>query len=447
LAAALRAVLGFLLRPVLRPLQRELGELRHRLDWKAERIAALSDAVSGLEQRLDELHRHADTRLDQAGGEIADLRGAFLATRSEIEQERENSARAGATFGAGLERLQGELEAVRDRRLPRVESDLTALQAGLTTLQGELEGVRDRRLGRLEADLARHHEAVAAVQRLAEELRDQRLPALAARLDALVERLHEEIVATASVAERLAAGEGLRVVAPSELEAKIPEAVSRASVRFADAFRGAREEILGRVADYLPLLAGAGPVLDLGCGRGELLEVLRGAGVEARGVDSDPAMVETCRRIGLPASEGEAIEALRAAGPASLGAVTAIHVVEHLPAASWMELLGAAALALRPGGVLLVESPNPESLRVGAGLFWTDPTHRAPVHPDALAFVLRAIGLEVIEVRLLRPFPADQALAREDLPAPVLELARRLDGWLSGPRDYLVVARKPAVSS
>jgi O-antigen chain-terminating methyltransferase len=433
LAAALRAVLGFLLRPVLRPLRRELDEDR-------QRAASLAEASSRLEQRLAELQRHADTRLDQAAGEIADLRGAFLATRGEIEQERSRTAGA-------IERLQAEVEALRDRRVPKTESDLAALQTGLTALQREVESVRDKRLARLEDDLGRHQAALAALQTVAEELRDRRLPALSGRLDALVERLHEEIAATASLAERLAAGEGLRVTAPREIEERIPEAVARASVRFADAFRGAREEIIGRVAEYVPLLGGSGPVLDLGCGRGELLEALRTAGVEAHGVDGDPAMVEACRRLGLAASEGEALEALRAAAPASFGAVTAIHLVEHLPPAAWMGLVSEAARVLRPGGVLLVESPNPDSLRVGAGLFWADPTHRAPVHPDALAFVVKAVGLEVAEVRLVRPFPPEQELAREDLPGPVRELARRLDQWLSGPRDYVLVARKPAVSS
>jgi SAM-dependent methyltransferase len=440
LATALGAVLSFVLGPLLRPLRRELADAHRQLVEERERRATLLETLTRQERRLDELHRHTDTRLDQAVGEIADLRGAFLTTRGEIEQERSGVA-------AVVGRLQAELEGVRDRRLPGAEHDLAAVQAGLTALQAELEGVRDRRLGRLEDEFGRHHAAVTAVQGLAEELRDQRLPALSHRLDALVERLHEEITATASLAERLAAGEGLRVVAPTEVEARIPDAVSRASVRFAEAFRGAREEILGRVGEYVPLLDGMGPVLDLGCGRGELLEALRVAGVEARGVDSDPAMVETCRRLGLRASEGEAIEALRAAAPASLGAVTAIHVVEHLPSSAWMELVGEATRVLRPGGVLLIESPNPDSLRVGAGLFWTDPTHRAPVHPDALAFVVKAVGLEVVEVRLLRPFPAEQKLAHDGLPAPVLELARRLDAWLSGPRDYLLVARRPPVSS
>jgi O-antigen chain-terminating methyltransferase len=123
--------------------------------------------------------------------------------------------------------------------------------------------------------------------------------------------------------------------------------------------------------------------------------------------------------------------------------VTALHLLEHLPAGVWMALLEAAAAALRPGGVLLLECPNPESLRVGGSLFWLDPTHHAPVHPEPLAFMVRAFGLEVEEVRRLHPFPPDQALARPEQPTEVRELATRLDGWLSGARDYLVVARKP----
>ena len=103
--------------------------------------------------------------------------------------------------------------------------------------------------------------------------------------------------------------------------------------------------------EYVPLLAGAAPVLDLGCGRGELLEALRDAGVEARGVDADPAMVAACRRLGLAADVDDALEALRARSTGSLGGVTAIHIFEHLTAAVWMSVVEAAALgaALRRG--------------------------------------------------------------------------------------------------
>jgi len=305
--------------------------------------------------------------------------------------------------------------------------------------------VRDARIPAIEAGLGRLESATEGVQAFGEELRDHRLPVLSARVDALVASLHEDLAATAGLVERLAQREPLRIELDGASEERLPTAIAAASRRFMDSFRGAREEILARVGEYVPLLEGAAPVLDLGCGRGELLQRLGEAGVEARGVDSDPAMVAACRRLGLEVAELDALDALRAAPKSGLGAVAAVHVLEHLPAARWTALVVAAAEALRPGGVLLVECPNPESLRVGADLFWIDPTHHAPVHPEAVEFVARAAGLEIAERRRLHPFPPEQALADPALPAPVRTLAGRLDDWLSAPRDFLLVARKPAI--
>jgi len=153
-------------------------------------------------------------------------------------------------------------------------------------------------------------------------------------------------------------------------------------------------------------------------------------------------MVAACQRKGLAVTEGDVLQVLRDLPPGSLGAVAAIHVLEHLPPSVWMGVIEASARALRPGGMLLVECPNPDSLRVGAGLFWVDPTHRSPVHPDALAFVARAVGLQVREVRLAHEFPPEQRLARGGQAPEVRELAERLDAWLSGPRDFILVAVK-----
>jgi len=394
----------------------------------------------------EELQRHLEKRLDETSAVLEDVRGAYLATRSEFEQVRN---RAVPELSARLDRLDDAVVAGQpggvphDGRLAHVEQTLSLLQETSGALQRELESLRDGRVPRVEGDLLGMQHAVETVQTLGEELRDGRLPALSARTDALVERLHEELAALGGLVDRLAQGEPLRVAVEPDVEAEVPAAIAATSMRFADSFRGERAEILGRVSEYVPLLKSAAPVLEIGCGRGELLEALRVTGVEARGVDSDPAMVAACRRLGLAAEEGDALETLRKLKPGSLGGVTAIHVLEHLPAATWMSVVEAAGAALRPGGLLLVECPNPESLRVGAGLFWADPTHRAPVHPQALAFAMRALGLEVVETRLLHPFPPEQALASASQPEPVRELAGRLDAWLSGPRDFLVVARKP----
>jgi SAM-dependent methyltransferase len=413
---------GWLVRMMRSAVRALLGIDLDRVEAEVEHGRA---ALSRETAARDELQRHLEKRLDNAAAALEDVRGAYLATRSEFEHVRD--------------RVIPELTA----RIAQPEGPFELLQRTCEALQKELESLRDGRVPRVEADLLRMQHSVEAVQSLAGELRDGRLPALSARTDALVERLHEELSVLSGLLDRLIQGEPLRVKVEPDAEDEVPAAITAASARFIDAFRGDRAEILDRVAGYVTLLAGAAPVLDLGCGRGELLEALRGAGVEARGVDSDPAMVAACRRLGLAAEKGDALQTLRAQKAGALGGVAAIHVLEHFPAAGWMSIVEAAAAALRSGGVLLVECPNPDSLRVGAGLFWVDPTHRLPVHPEALTFVARALGFEVVETRLLRPFPPDQALANTAQPEAVRELATRLDEWLSGPRDFLMVARKP----
>jgi SAM-dependent methyltransferase len=396
----------------------------------------------------DDLQGLRDTRLPQTEAGLDLLQNAIVTVQEELgglrEQRLQQTESGLAALQAALEGVQSELEVVRDGRLPRAEADLDRIQTTLAAVQHEVETVRDVRLPQSEADLGTLHQALTQVQRLAEELRDGRLPALAARTDALLETIHEELTEVAGLVERLAGKEPLHVSLDPVVEASVPEAIRRSSLRLIDDFRGDTAEIAERVRAYVELLGENQPVLELGPGRGELLEALRNAGVDAKGVDSDPAMVAACRRRGLAVSQGDALAHLQATPDATLGAVVAIHVLEHMPAANWMSVIEGAARSLKPGGTLIVECPNPETLRVGGGLFWVDPTHRSPVHPDAVVFAARALGLEVVTTRFMRPFPPDQALARAGQPEAVHELALRLDAWLSGPRDFVVIARKPA---
>jgi SAM-dependent methyltransferase len=296
---------------------------------------------------------------------------------------------------------------------------------------------------RTEEDLAGFHEAVSRVQVLAEELRDGRLPAAVARADALLEAVREEVAEVAGLTERLALKEPLHVALDPSVELAVPDAMRRASLRLITDFRGRPEEIEERVGEYVDVLRACQPVLELGPGRGELLEVLRNAGIEARGVDSEAAMVSACRRRGLDVAQADALAHLEGLDAGTVGAVVAIHVLEHLPTATWMRVIEESARVLKAGGVLVAECPNPETLRVGGSLFWIDPTHRSPVHASAVEFAAKAVGLELVRTDFMRPFPADQALARPGQPEAVFDLASRLDTWLSGPRDFVVIARKP----
>jgi O-antigen chain-terminating methyltransferase len=422
----------------------EFEEVRDRRVPQLEKD--FSRFQKGFSQLQAELERLRDVLVPQVETR---WQGAFENLQRELERLRDvlvpQVEQAQGQLQRAFEGLQGELVALRDHRLAQLERAQEGVQAGHKALQEELEHLRDRLVPSLGQQIAGISQALAAVQALAEEVRDQRLPAAVARLDALIERLAEELQVVRGLLDRVLLQEPLQVPPLEEgLELALPEAVRQASLRFLQAHRGDSQEILERVGVYLELFREAAPVLDLGCGRGELLRLLTQAGIQAWGVDADPSAVAFCRQLGLEAHQQDALAALEEQEAESLGGIAAVHLVEHLPAALWMRLFAEAARVLRPGGVFAVESPNPETLRVGGGGFWLDPTHQRPVHPEAARFVAEAVGLEVVEIRFLHPFPQEQMLATK-VPDPTWKpLLETLDLWLSGPRDYLLVARKPA---
>lgn len=210
---------------------------------------------------------------------------------------------------------------------------------------------------------------------------------------------------------------------------------------FEDRFRGSREVILERCREYLPLLAPlrerTSPVaLDLGCGRGEWLQTLASAGFEARGIDMGGAMVASCTEAGLDVRKLSAHDALRALPDASLDLVSAFHLIEHL---SWNELYTLVSEILRtlkPGGMLLLETPNAQNLLVASQTFYKDPTHRNPVHPDTLKFLMEYHGAADVVIHPLHPFPESMHLPQRS------ETEHFLNGWIYGPQDYLAVGIK-----
>jgi len=213
-------------------------------------------------------------------------------------------------------------------------------------------------------------------------------------------------------------------------------------VAFEEVFRGAREDIKGRMRPYVErlMLCGAGqpgkPILDIGCGRGEWLELLKESHLEAYGIDSNLMMIERARSLGLDAQEADLIAHLRGLPDASRSAVTAFHVVEHLGFGVLIDFLDEALRVLMPGGILILETPNPENLRVGANSFYNDPTHRNPIPPEPLRFLVDQRGFTEAEILRLHPFPAEQHLKANNVDT------RRLNDFLFGPQDYAVIARR-----
>lgn len=221
-------------------------------------------------------------------------------------------------------------------------------------------------------------------------------------------------------------------------------------------YRGTEEDIRGRIATYLPYLAAGGPALDLGCGRGEALALLREHGIAARGVDGSARMVAMCRERDLDAVQGDLFAALAAAPPGSLGAVLSFHVVEHLQIGALDRLVRLAWGALRPGGTLILETPSPLSLVVGARNFWLDPTHARPVHPESLRLSYELAGFDPVERLDLRPFPPAERLPEIELSRlppeqrvladAVNRLRDHLDDLLYGCQDFALIGVKPVAS-
>jgi SAM-dependent methyltransferase len=181
-------------------------------------------------------------------------------------------------------------------------------------------------------------------------------------------------------------------------------------VGFEDRFRGAPEEIRRRLTDYVPDFSGASDVLDVGCGRGEFLDLLREAGVKARGLDLNHEMVEVCRARGLEAAEGDALGYLRAQPDASLGGLFAAQVVEHLDPSYLMRTLDAAYHALRPGSRIILETINPACWFAFFESYIRDLTHVRPIHPDTLKYLLTASGFQRVEIRFRAPYPEREKL-------------------------------------
>jgi len=208
---------------------------------------------------------------------------------------------------------------------------------------------------------------------------------------------------------------------------------------FEDRFRGSKQEVRQRLEVYLPFLESLRPfhrkfmVLDLGCGRGEWLQLLKELKIEATGVDLDQEMVSECESLGLKVRCEDVIQALKSFRSKSLSLVTGFHIAEHLSFEELLQVVGEAHRALKPGGLLILETPNPENISVGSKNFYLDPTHQKPLPPKLLDFLADYFGFERTKIlRMQEPVVIHQ-------PETIPTLQQVYD---SVSPDYAVIAQK-----
>ncbi len=329
-------------------------------------------------------------------------------------------------------------------------------------LAGGLSGLSDELLRRFESLVARDQrydraltdlrQSVASVQQLAHTLRRE----LERREPAAVAGTQHSALSTQHSAP------GTRHPALStphsdQLLASDP-LLSHQYVGFEDLYRGGELDLQGRMASYVDLFRGATDVLDIGCGRGELLSLLAEAGVRARGIDLNHEMVERCRERGLDVTESDALGYLSGLPDGSVGGLIATQVVEHLQPDYLLRVLSAAFDTLRPGSRLVLETINPASWAAFFDSYIRDLTHMRPVHPDTLRYLVTASGFAEATIDWRSPYPAESKLQR--VPEAVRvhaandcrltsladvfdENVDRLNGLLFTHMDYAVIARRP----
>lgn len=329
----------------------------------------------------------------------------------------------------GVMREQTELIETLNARVAELDAQLRMLQSQTDALQArpqpDLDGFGKRLEQLRETQTSAESSAAARILQLRSMVfaQDRRLGML-----------------LADVRKRMP--EALSPQESARLGTELDHELDPLYLAFEDELRGSREEIARRLAEYLPTIEGASaggpdrPILDLGSGRGEWLELLKDRKLHASGVDLNRTFVSLCHQLGLAVTQGDAIAHLRTFPDRSLGAVTGFHIVEHLPWTVLVAMIDETVRVLKPGGAAIFETPNPTNVLVGSNHFYFDPTHRNPLPPLLLRFLLEARGLCGVEILPLHPADAHR------LPADGTAVTERFNQLFYGPQDYAVIGRK-----
>jgi 2-polyprenyl-3-methyl-5-hydroxy-6-metoxy-1,4-benzoquinol methylase len=408
----------------LRSIQRGIAKVL----WPLLRIQVLFNRSSveqlrATQTRVDEL----EARMNRA---VSDLEHhSAVLTRHE-------------SFATSNRALETRIDLAQQQAFARVTEAAGLLQRQLSDLAMELQAITS-------ASIEAHDRDVQTRAKEAQTYWQSELSQLSRALDSQLGLLSRGI---SELRQRFGSLDlmldGLRAGLPSPSPTSIvPDPrMDSLYVSLENAFRGSSELIKERLAIYLSDLRDpidGKPVLDVGCGRGELLELLQSEGVPAYGIEINSTYADAWAAAGLDVRVVDVTAHLRELPEHSLSAITAIHVVEHIGTEQLLEFLDLALRALDSGGLLILETPNPANLIVGADTFYMDPSHRNPIPAELLAFLVRSRGFGNAEIRYLQrstesPFAKPDASSEwaADI-EPVQDILRQR---LFGPEDYAVVA-------
>ncbi|MEY2508776.1 MAG: hypothetical protein QOH01_3105 [Verrucomicrobiota bacterium] len=436
-------------RPLVRGLQDQIQAATAKAQRTADtaanharaELARIDQQVSSLDKRLvvaaaaaAETGTTIEKQIDQSQLEVRNLKQQTEALEQQIGELEESLTKSAAERDQRTEQL-------------RHQFDLGGEHLRNLQVQADRLGIH---INNLQAFVDKHAaEAIAVDHGLERRINDH--VGLAKRVSVVEERALDDSafikgrLSEYGVLLRRLLGDGhdgaMTERAKTKQSSRAAHGLDSFYVSFENRFRGSRSEIKQRVAFYLPFLrdARAGlkdrPLLDVGCGRGEWLELLRDEELKAEGIDLNLAMVTVSKEHKLDVRAADAVPYLRSLRANSLGAVTGFHIIEHLPFEVLMDLFAQTRRVLKPGGIAIFESPNCKNLVVGACNFYVDPTHRNPVFPETAEFMLASHGFERIRIEYLSPVVGRSLGDSQEFAT--------LNQLLYGPQDFGVIAYKP----
>lgn len=390
------------------------------LDWHVREQVEFNRRVIGSLDAVVETFNETNRALVEMGNRLAEIDDRLTARVSAVEEIARELTDIRTHWAEWRQEWERKLS-VNEIQFLRSVADLQGGFQHRATLMDA--NYRD-------AIRAQHAEFSAALERTGNEIQ-RRLWADLERIRLEYERLiHSEL----RLVRQRAALHTPEAAPPAAAPSTVPDELPFDYARFAGKFRGPEEYVSGGQRIYVEYFRGCREVLDIGCGRGEFLELMRAAGVAARGVDLSAESVALCRQKGLAAETADLFAYLEALPEAALDGIFCSQVVEHLAPERLPMALKLCASRLSRGGVIAIETPNPECLAIFATHFYLDPTHTRPVPAALLAFYLEEFGLGGIEVAKLAP-ARDSMPSLGSLPADFREA-------FFGALDYAIIGRK-----
>ncbi len=467
------------------------AENQTRINEIFERARQKTEPFIEHQEKTNEIFRETLRRFDDSIENQAHINAVFESVREKTEPFIEHQTKTNEIFREALgrsdasienqARINGVFESVREKIEPFIEHQektneifREALHRADTTVENQAGINQAFESARRKIEpFIEHQEKTNEIFREALHRSDESI-ANQSRVNQLFQGTHEKIEpfiqhqekTNETFRETL-----LRLEAFIDANGKLPEHVRSLQDRYnleqfydhlpegkrrelVDRFRGTFEDIWGRHHIYLEYLRNRpGQILDIGCGRGEFLSMLRYEGIQSWGCEVDSVMATMAREKELYVRELDALGALKVSPPASLGGVFSSQVIEHLFPGEVLSFLKLSYDAIAPGGVLIIETLNPQSLGVLAKSYYRDLDHKQPIDPDYLSKLVQLAGFENVEVHRIREFGAQERLP--ELPdaqrlGVTLEAHRalkkivdKLNATIWGSQDYFVIGEIP----